>query len=283
VILDASGSYDRQWPIISYYWMVSGGTTTVDLSSNSEMTTTFIAPNNSGLVSILLIVTNNNGETDTDTVKIVISSKPTADAGPDQAVTGGDAVFLNGSLSSDPICFISNYQWQQINGISVSLDNSSNMESSFTAPAADSAKTLTFQLIVTNNAGGSDSDIVNIHVNEISLNLPPVADADNDQTVAEKDIVKLDASKTIDPDGFIISYVWKQTDSHGALVSLSNSTTVTSTFKAPEVDKTTSINFTLTVQDNDGSIDTDDINIVIEDTHDGNGGDSCFVSTMKEL
>jgi K319-like protein len=230
----------------------------------------------------LLTLTNNIGETDTDTVIIVISSVPTAEAGHSQTVTEGDLVLLNGSLSSDPCDIISKYQWTQISGIDVCLNKSFDMDSSFIAPAVDAANTLGFQLIVTNSLGESEIDTVNINVNNNGTNLLPVADANIDQSVIENDTVTLDASKSFDPDGSIMHYVWKQTDKNEESVLLSENLAMTSTFKTPDVDKTTLLTFTLTVQDNDGSIDTDDVNILIEDVPDSNGGESCFISATEE-
>jgi hypothetical protein len=260
--------------------MHSGGTIMVALSGDNELISKFIAPNVRGWVSFLLTVTNSNGETDTDTVCILIESHPSADAGPDQTVVEGDAVFLDASLSFDPTGIISSYQWAQISGISASIDSYDGVKLSFTAPVVDFAETLTFQLIVMNNYGGSDTDTVNINVNNDGMNIPPTADAGIDQTIAEKDIVVLDASKSFDPDGLIRQYVWEQTDDSDFLIPLSDRLSVAPTFKSPEVDKTTIFHFTLTVQDNNGSIDTDDVTIIIEDTDDSSGGGSCFISII---
>ena len=283
VTLDASESCDDEWAITSYYWNISAGTINLNLTDNADPNPTFVAPDKNGWVSFLLTVTNDIGETDTDTVHIEISSAPTAAAGPNQTVTEGDLVLLNGSLSSAPCNFISNYQWTQISGTDVLLNNSFEMEASFIAPFVDAVNTLSFQLTVENNLGESDIDTVNINVNKNGTNLPPIADANIDQSVIENAKVTLDASKSFDPDGTIKKYVWKQTVKNDDLVSLSENSAITPTFKAPEVNKSTLLTFSLTVQDNDGSIDTDDVNIFIEDDGDSNGGESCFISAINDL
>ncbi len=54
---------------------------------------------------------------------VSINQAPTADAGPDQTVTEGAAVTLNGSNSTDPGGSIASYQWQQIDGLTVQLSH----------------------------------------------------------------------------------------------------------------------------------------------------------------
>ncbi|MDM8522623.1 C25 family cysteine peptidase [Desulfococcaceae bacterium HSG8] len=97
---------------------------------------------------------------------------------------------------------------------------------------------------------------------------PPTADAGSDRTVTEGELVTLNGSGT-DPDGYIVSYSWKQTG--GAIANLSNTASTTLTFTAPEVDAGgTSLTFQLTVTDNDDLRDTDTCVVYVEDT--GSGG-----------
>jgi hypothetical protein len=85
------------------------------------------------------------------------NTSPTADAGPDQTVTGGDTVSLNGSGSSDPDGDPLTYQWQQTGGTpTVTLNNATSAVASFTAPNQDT--TLTFRLTVNDGNGGTASD-----------------------------------------------------------------------------------------------------------------------------
>jgi len=282
VELDASGSYDKTFKIVSYHWMISAGTMMVNLTSKNTINPSFIAPDGNGWISFILSVENNNGETDTDTVSIWVASRPTADAGPDQTVTEGDSVLLDGSISSDPVSMISSYQWIQIDGLKVLFNNSTDMKLSFIAPEVEAADTLTFQFTVVNKNGETDSDTVNINVNKSGMNLPPNANANSDQVVSEDDMVTLDGYRSTDPDGVITGYLWEQIDESEFLISLSDKYSVAPTFMPPEVDQTITLSFLLTVSDENGSIDTDEVNIVVEDTPEGDSGKGCFISTIPE-
>ncbi len=90
---------------------------------------------------------------------------PTADAGPDQTVSPGATVTLDGSGSSDPDgdgLVSGSYTWTQTSGPTVTLNNNSDFDPSFTAPA--SAATLVFKLVVNDGAVDSEPDTVTITV-----------------------------------------------------------------------------------------------------------------------
>lgn len=95
------------------------------------------------------------------------NSVPVANAGPDQSVTTGATVVLNGAGSYDSDGTISSYSWAQTAGTAVTLTNATSANPSFTAPA--SASTLTFSLTVTDNDGAtSTADTVSIAVTPAS-------------------------------------------------------------------------------------------------------------------
>lgn len=76
---------------------------------------------------------------------------------------------------------------------------------------------------------GADIDAVAALSNAAS----PIAITGPDQTVAQGNIVTLDATASYDPDGRSITYLWTQVA--GTAVTLSNSTNVQATFIAPTV------------------------------------------------
>jgi predicted outer membrane repeat protein len=88
---------------------------------------------------------------------------PTVNAGPDQVVTSNTLVTLNGSGSdADPSQTVS-FKWSQIDGPTVTLSNPNIAQPTFTAP--NSATTLTFSLVGTDNLGAvSSADTVIIKV-----------------------------------------------------------------------------------------------------------------------
>ena len=92
-------------------------------------------------------------------------------------------------------------------------------------------------------------------------NIQPVADAGASRVVQPGSEVLLDGSASSDTDGQIISYQWKQIT--GAVVNLIDKDTVSARFVAPETDNREELGFELTVQDNAGASDIDDVPITV--------------------
>jgi hypothetical protein len=187
---------------------------------------------------------------------------PTANAGPDQTVNEGATVTLPGS-GSDPDGAIASYSWSQTVGPTVTLNNANTATASFIAPAVTANTLLTFRLTVTDNAGATGTDTVNVTVNDVPVaNQPPTANAGADKTVNEGAAVSLPGSGS-DPDGTIASYAWAQTA--GPTIILSGANTATASFAAPQVSATTVLTFRLTVTDNGGATASDTVNVTVND------------------
>jgi hypothetical protein len=93
-------------------------------------------------------------------------------------------------------------------------------------------------------------------------NLPPTADAGEDQSVIEGDLTTLDGSGSVDPDDGIRSYFWQQVA--GVAVTLSDPSAISPTFTAPPVSsEPLTLNFRLTVEDNSGAVDIDDVTVTV--------------------
>ncbi|MGD9161933.1 MAG: PKD domain-containing protein, partial [Desulfobacteraceae bacterium] len=197
-----------------------------------------------------------------DTGDVPGNSAPIAIAGPDQNVNEGSLVYLDASNSNDPDGDAISYQWTQISGISVALDNPVAIQPSFTAPSISSqGESLTFQLTVTDSEGlqSTDSCIVNI----VSVNNPPAADAGPDLNINEGSLVYLDGTNSSDPDGDALTYQWIQTG--GLSVSLNGLTSAQPTFDSPYISSEgESLTFQLTVTDSEGLQSTDScvVNII---------------------
>jgi uncharacterized protein YndB with AHSA1/START domain len=186
-----------------------------------------------------------------------------ADAGPDQTVSEGDTVVLDGSASTLPPGGIDTYQWQQTGGTpTVTLIDADTATATFTAPDVGvGGTTLTFQLTVSNTSKSSKDDM---DVTVSFINQAPTANAGDDQVVDEETVVTLNGSSSFDPDpGDSITYQWEQSGG-SPNVNLSGANTVQASFTAPNVLSDTTLTFQLTVTDSYGLQGTDTCSVELE-------------------
>jgi hypothetical protein len=249
VTLDGSLSSDPDGNLpLTYLWTQTGGTT-VTLSDSTVVNPTFTAPGDPAVLTFALIVTDSLGLADPTPDEVIITvnnQPPLADTGPDQSVYTLATVTLDGSNSSDPDGDLPlTYAWAQTGGTTVTLNDPTVVNPTFTAPS-DPA-TLTFSLTVTDCLGLPDPtpDEVIITVN----NQPPLADAGSDQMVFRLSLVTLSGSLSSDPDGHLpLTYLWIQTG--GENVTLSDPMAANPTFISPANAGT--LTFTLMVTDSLG-------------------------------
>ena len=273
VTLDASASSDSDGNITSYSWSQTTGADVSINNPNSKLAT-FVVPesaSDSNLSFELTIVDDDNASA-SDSLVVVVSesndnndtdpnpddSEPVANAGEDQRVNEGAIVELNASASSAGGGTIATYQWTQIDGAAVDLNNSTSAQAFFEAPQVDSEANFIFRLTVTNTNGAQslDSTIITVLNNEA-----PTASASAEAQAYEGTSVTLDGSASSDSDGSIATYLWEQTA--GPTASIANPAAQSTTFTAPAVEEHTALAFLLTVTDNDGAQSTDEINITI--------------------
>lgn len=259
-----------QWIKILGPRVVLSGSDAMAPESTPEINPAFTAPLiGSGQAELIFkfIVKDTKGATATDAMKVIVNSQayindnkpPVADAGPDQDVTPGAVVTLDGSGSRDPEGKIFSYKWTIGAGsdVSIPLPDSASVQPTFIAPYASGSAI--FQLMVTDDAGKTDLDTVQVRW----LNASPVADAGPDQNVYEKETVLLNGSGSFDPDDGIATYQWRPIN--GFPVDLSDNALANSTFTAPArsgPDPTLLI-FELTVTDHSGQASTDRVTVTV--------------------
>ena len=255
VTLSGTGS-DDEGTVIYAWALTSPADRDVSLTGAGSASPTFTAPTTTTSLELVftLTVTDEGGNEATDTVTITVEDQnaPTANAGEDRTV-GPGAVRLDGSTSSDGEGGDLTYAWTitaNPGSLSVSLDDNTLARPTFTAPST--ANTLTFSLVVTDEAGNaSTADTVTI---TIDTNLPTV-DAGEDQVVGADAAVTLSGSGTSNSGGSV-TYAWSEDPGNPATLTLSGDTTATASFTSP----TTTGNYilTLTVTDTGNSLTASD-------------------------
>ncbi|PXW72739.1 hypothetical protein C7964_101855 [Loktanella sp. PT4BL] len=247
---------------LTFAWSQTSGPS-VTLSSTTTAQPTFTAPTLAvgaadDTLVFSLIVNDGVSSSVADTVSITVeppaNTVPTANAGPDQAVTSAASVTLDGSASdaNDPGQTLI-YSWMQLSGGAVVLSGADTVMPTFTAPtlpigAADMS--LTFQLSVFDGFDTSVADTVVITV-QAPGNTAPVANAGADQIVATNNTVTLDGTSSIPNDaGQSLTYAWTQTG--GTSVTLSSPSAPSPLFTSPNLeigDSDAVLTFSLTVND----------------------------------
>lgn len=100
--------------------------------------------------------------------------------------------------------------------------------------------------------------------NPPAANLPPVANAGADVTLARRASTVLNGTASFDPDGTIAAYAWVSSNS-GVVGILSGATTATPTIMAsPRARAGTVVTLTLTVSDNQGLKSSDEMKVTVK-------------------
>ncbi|WP_199608856.1 Lcl C-terminal domain-containing protein [Flocculibacter collagenilyticus] len=176
-------------------------------------------------------------------------------------VVAGDAVTLDASGSVDPDedGVIVSYEWQQIAGaknvITTSVLNEPQL--SFLAPVEAQTAIYSFSVTVIDDEGAQSTNSINLNVLPNTTRIS--ANAGQDKTVEEFDLVSLDASFSQAIDEF--SCFWRQTE--GEAVTIESTTECVTHFEAPNVDDSEKLTFELLVSDNDNRQATDSITITV--------------------
>jgi len=126
----------------SYQWSPSAGLNSITSPTpiaTPDVTTTY-----------MVLIKENQCFTDTDYVTVVVHPQPTVDLGPDQAVGAGAGVTLNPKITDATI-----YQWTPTTFLSCS---------DCPNPVASPIQTTTYQLVVSNEFGCRDSDMITLSV-----------------------------------------------------------------------------------------------------------------------
>lgn len=185
---------------------------------------------------------------------------PIVSAGDDQEVLAGANVVLTAE-ASDSDGEVTRFAWIETTGTGVVLQGADTNTASFTAPLVDPNTELTFEITVTDDDGATATDRVAVLVSALQTNQPPVANAGADLAVPEQSTVTLDASSSRDDDGQIAQFSWEELST--SAVEISNADSEQASFVAPTVTQITTLNFRLTVVDDDGASAEDVVEVQV--------------------
>jgi RHS repeat-associated protein len=231
VQLDGSHSTDVDGNSLTYSWAMlnSPDGSSAALSNTTAVQPTFVA-DRVGTYVLQLIV--NDGFVDSQPATVTVSTNdvlPVANAGPNQTVTVGALVALNGSGSSDSDGLPVTYQWALSNTPQGSTATLSSINTAGTSFTADLPGTYIAQLIVNDGFLSSPPATVKISTNDV----PPVANPGHDQTVIVGTTVQLDGSASSDSINRPLTFTWAVlTQPAGGTATLSSVNVAKPTFVA---------------------------------------------------
>ncbi len=267
VQLNGSNSFDPGLGTITFNWQSLNGIT---LSDSTLAMPVFTAPDISDTTDFYFSLTVENEDlvhSEPDTVKItVLPILPVALIGPTQEVYPGDVAELDGSFSYDPGGTELQYFWSgpTVNGQQIEfLEGDPTLVTvSFLAPDVEVDTVIVFTLRVVNEEGLANENSAGV---TILGDRTPTAIAGRSESVDQGTIVELDGSRSWDPRGSQLQFLWSIPSINGQPVEFleGSSTLPIVTFLAPDVDVNTVVNFTLLIENEEGYTNIDDVNITI--------------------
>ncbi len=197
VVMDASASSDADGVILSHIWDFGDGA----MGEGVLAEYAWAAP---GVYEVTLTVIDDSGTqsaTQSTSYEVIVNTRPTADAGPDQFVTASDVLF-DGSASRDIDGKIARYVWEFGDGRGA---EGATPRHFYTSPGVYEVA-----LTVTDDSGAPQSSHRDTMV--VTVNARPIADAGPPLTVAPEESFVLDGGASIDPDGEVARYLWQFAD-----------------------------------------------------------------------
>ncbi|ASK34569.1 hypothetical protein CEK62_09320 [Alcanivorax sp. N3-2A] len=224
VTLDGSNSKDANSDTLTYQWRFvsrpDGSAAT--LTDADSVAPSFVA-DLAGSYVLELTVDDGTDQSTPDRITVTATDAnvaPVADAGGDQSIVEGATLTLDGSNSRDADGDLLSYQWQFVSkptGSAAELSDDAVVAPSF---VADVAGSFVLELTVSD---GSLSSSDRTTVTAVQANVPPVANAGEDQNIATGSLVVLDGGDSADADGDSLSFQWQfvsvPTDSIASLVN----------------------------------------------------------------
>jgi PKD repeat protein len=239
-------SQDPDDDIVAWLWEFGDAAA----SDESAPTHAYAAP---GTYLVRLTVTDLTGASASTTKAITIEQPGTGqggtspppplwvDAGSDLQAGPGALVRLAASAPAG-----SSFEWRQVAGPGVRLEDSRTATPTFTAPQVRPGETLVLEFAVVATKDGQASPYDTVNVTVAVRNQPPVVRAGGLLTAREGSRVTLQGSAR-DPDNDPLTFRWVQVAGHP--VTLTGDTTLTPSFTAPPYAKSPEVKFRLEARD----------------------------------
>jgi len=269
VTLDGSASSSPDGSALTYSWSYVSGPAgyTITTPTAAKTTVTGLVQ---GTYKFQLTVKNSSGNSAIATVTVTVNPAPVvtpvANAGSNITITlPTNSVTLDGSASSSPDGSALTYSWSYVSGpAGYTIASPATAKTSVTGLVQG---TYAFQLQVSNPSGGTATAMVYVYVN--NPDVAPIANAGNDTTITlPVNSVKLDGTKSYDPDGSIVSYTWLQSSGASGVTIVNANTSTPTVVGLPSAGSYT---FVLTVTDNAGLTGSASVTVTLN-TGSGSGG-----------
>ncbi|AOW77632.1 hypothetical protein A3Q34_12685 [Colwellia sp. PAMC 20917] len=266
----SSSASDSDGTINNVLWEQTAGESIV-ISNADSLTAAFTAIEvvEDTTLTFRLTVTDDDGEQSSDVVNVLImnvNQLPTVAAIDDFEVFEQVAAELS-AVAEDIDGTIATYKWEQTAGKEVSLTNAEQPTATFVSGDFTAIETLSFSVTVTDNHGGSATDTMNVTVNP---NFPPVAvigieggDKVISQFITSGDTVTLVGMNSYDNELNNLTYQWQQIDDTGVELVITNNNAADTSFVANTLTSAETVTIQLSVTDELGLSDTEQVRIAI--------------------
>lgn len=270
----AGGGNDPDGTITGYLWTQQSGPVTGIISAPNSANTNFTGLTVAGTYTFRLRVTDNNGAQATDDMNVVVlpaNVPPHVNAGADKTITLPTNSTTVAGTSFDDDGTIASVSWQQISGPNTAIIGSPNSPTTNITGMVQG--NYFFKFTAFDNQSAQSSDTMKVTVNQAG-NQSPNANAGPNITIhVPTAVTVLNGSASSDPDGTIVAYLWTKISGPNSfnIVTPSNSiTTVNGLVPGTYV-------FTLTVTDNNGSVNSDNVTVIVNNPPTANAGNPITV------
>jgi len=194
---------------------------------------------------------------------IATNTPPVANAGMAQQVSGTGVITLDGSASTDKDGDSLTYQWKQVSGPAVTLQNSNSAKATFSVAQPVTNAVYTFSLTVSDSEGSTTAQ-TSVNVIDASKPVAPSVTLESTYTVTSGESLTLTA-KVTDPDTQAADLHYQWTNPAGLPVApAQGAASNTEVINAPQVTVDTRFTVDVTVTDNTGLTDTATTTVLVK-------------------